>query len=394
MINSTMNKNEIKQVKEAIDISEQIRSNQDTLETTLQDYMNSDSSSFATLYEKLNNSERINEISANVVEFDAKASLNSVRRKIKRENRKRMMKLFVKVASAAAAGVVTIVFLLSILDRDRNQVVYNYESQPVIPEDIKVPTLIDDLGNLEELEKFADVVASSEIQVDTKSNKISYVGINNDVPEVVTVYNELVMPSKYIYTLELSDGSEVIVNAGSKIKYPTTFTDSLRIVELSGEAFFNITKSDKPFIVRTKGMDIKVYGTTFNVNTYNDKTEAVLLSGSIGATIGEKEIMMVPNEMLVVEDSNVTISKVNPKNFVNWMESDFDYRRREMEDVLKDISRWYGIVINTKMDISNITVSLYSSRNKDLLSVLELIELSAEVKFVREGGNIYSLVEN
>lgn len=394
-----MNKENIDYTEKAFKISDQIMTQNDLKEVgndeILTDFVSNDYESASSLLEKLSDEERVMKYSDIAKNFNEKESLRKVGEKIRKTKLRRVQIKILKVVSSAIAGVLAISFMLNIIFEDRNQVVHNFQAQPLIPAEIKVPTIIDNLGNVAALEELPILEEYADFSVDVESKRLSYEKIALIEKNQEEIYNELVMPSKFIYTLVLADGSEVIVNAGSKIKYPTHFNDSVRVVELSGEAFFNVAKSDKPFIVKTDKMEIKVYGTKFNVNTYNNKTEAVLLSGSIGARVGSDEILLEPNEMLVYDNANnITVSEVIGGDFIRWIESDFDYRNRNIIDVLKDISRWYGVEINSKVDLSNTNVTLYSSRSEDILSILELIEMSADVKFLNEGGNLYSLIED
>lgn len=389
-----MGKDKIKQAQKALDISEQFRDNFESIDATVKEYIETDIYSALRLSEKLTDLDRGKKFTGFANEFDSESSAKRVMSKINKAKRRMLFVKYTKAVIASASAVLAIVFMLRVVEKDRSQVVLNFTPQPVIPMEIIVPTLIDHLGNVSALEEESfnqsEDISFRKIDIDSKKLSYSKAEATNDS----TIYNELIMPSKFIYTLALADGSEVIVNAGSKIKYPTQFNDSVRVVELSGEAYFNIEKSDKPFIVKTNGMEIRVYGTRFNINTYNNKTEAVLLSGSIGATVNDEEYMLTPNEMIVYnEDENVELSTVMAEDYIFWINSDFDYRKREMGDVLKDISRWYGIEITTEVDIDKINISLYSSRNRDVLSMLKLIEVSADVKFIREGGNIFRLVK-
>ncbi len=108
----------------------------------------------------------------------------------------------------------------------------------------------------------------------------------------VTEYNTLITPRGGEYTLFLSDGTEVILNSGSKLKYPVVFNHNNREVELEGEAFFRVTKSKKsPFIVKTNDVNVTVYGTVFNVSAYNNENliQTTLIEGSVGVSLNDSQ---------------------------------------------------------------------------------------------------------
>ena len=143
----------------------------------------------------------------------------------------------------------------------------------------------------------------------SESSKIIYTA--NPNAETATP-NKLIVPlgaEKYI--LQLSDGTIVKMNVGSELTFPSVFTGDHRIVELSGEAYFDVTKKKKtPFIVRTDKYDIEVLGTQFDVDAYPDQTvfETTLMKGSVKVTsqhFPEQTITLKPHHKAYVKDGKV-----------------------------------------------------------------------------------------
>ena len=83
-------------------------------------------------------------------------------------------------------------------------------------------------------------------------------------------FNVITVPQGGEYKLILADGTQVWLNSGSSLKYPVAFVKDSRQVDLNGEAYFEVTKDSRPFIVRTFDMDIKVLGTSFNISAYGN----------------------------------------------------------------------------------------------------------------------------
>ena len=111
-------------------------------------------------------------------------------------------------------------------------------------------------------------------------NRVTYEG-RDSVQELI--YNTLIVPAGYTYNVELIDGSEVILNAGSRLRYPVAGNGEIREVELNGEAYFKVTKSSLPFIVKMSDSFVKVYGTEFNANNDGEgDIEVVLVKGRVG----------------------------------------------------------------------------------------------------------------
>lgn len=112
----------------------------------------------------------------------------------------------------------------------------------------------------------------------------------DDAGEAEAVYNELIVPVGGEYRLVLADGSVVYMNSASRLKYPVRFTGGERLVELEGEAYFEVTKNEAhPFVVRTKRLDVTVLGTGFNVMAYRKdaRTEVTLVNGKVDVTSGK-----------------------------------------------------------------------------------------------------------
>src|SRR5690606_37784645 len=145
----------------------------------------------------------------------------------------------------------------------------------------------------------------------------------DNVSEEKLVYNTLNVPKGRQFSIELSDGTQVHLNAGSSIKYPITFLPKeQRQVFLTGEAFFEVAHDPNvPFIVNTQQLDVKVYGTTFNITNYpeDESSEVVLLEGSVSLMdegsvgVARDEVFLEPGfkgECNKVE-SKITKEKVN-----------------------------------------------------------------------------------
>ncbi|HTQ26621.1 MAG TPA: FecR family protein [Puia sp.] len=189
------------------------------------------------------------------------------------------------------------------------------------------------------------------------------------------VQNEISTRNGSKRTLFLPDGTQVWMNAGSKITYERNFGDNLREVVLTGEAFFDVVhNAEKPFIIHTAKMDIKVLGTRFSVKSYpNDKTsEASLFRGSIEVSIHDRpneKIILKPNEKIVVANDDSTLehrtnadhhlsSKEEPLVSISrptyeaktgavietsWMEGRLIFQDEEFGDLARQMERWYGI---------------------------------------------------
>lgn len=172
------------------------------------------------------------------------------------------------------------------------------------------------------------------------------------LPEQLTETASAVLsvPQGGQYQITLADGSKVWLNAGSTLSYPIRFDQSERIVELQGEAYFEVAHRQQPFLVKSKDQVIEVLGTRFNVNAYSDESLAktTLQSGSIQIRVSEtnQEALLSPNQQAVLSGQTLQIATVDPLEAIAWKEGFFVFDNIRLEDAMTQISRWYNVDIH------------------------------------------------
>lgn len=206
--------------------------------------------------------------------------------------------------------------------------------------------------------------------------------------------NKLIIPSGYTYTVFLADGTEIMLNAGSTLKYPVNFTEGIRRVELSGEAFFKVAESQQPFIVRMGDCEVKVYGTQFNVHARTGSNlEVVLVEGSIGfATEGRQEVKMVPGQLVSYnrEENELDIRDVDPKDYTLWTENMFVFKNRSLTRVLAELGVWYGIKITYGPELENIKLTLITNKDTSMEEAFGFITEITGIKIIKTGDMEYT----
>lgn len=301
------------------------------------------------------------------------------------------------ISSIVAAIAILSLFIYYTNIKDGNVVADNIETEIIVRnkvENIKsrVPTLILNSGIGVNLMEIKNLENNDDIK-SISNNNIVYA---KTTEQEVIKYNTLVIPSMYTYTVILSDSSEVIVSANSKLTYPVNFSGDYRDVELDGGAFFKVKKSDKPFRVKVKGIEVNVYGTEFNINSYNENTvKTILLSGSIGVKYREKgemeEIEIKPNQEFYINTvSEITklYSDVNIEKHRAWIDGFFRYDEEPICDLLEDLSNWYGVSFKYLLsEINDIDITAYMSRDMSIDDLLKMIEVISNVKFIKNGEN-------
>ncbi|MBI9059053.1 MAG: DUF4974 domain-containing protein [Labilibaculum sp.] len=207
------------------------------------------------------------------------------------------------------------------------------------------------------------------------------------------VSKEMYTPKGVRANFELEDGTKVWLNSNSNLKYSYDFKS--RNIELDGEAYFEVAHDKElPFIVSSRGLKVKVLGTTFNVNTYEkNKIETTLLEGSvelINDSNNSKPTILKPGERAIYQDdkSEMPTSKVDTKYITAWKDGYILFRDTPMKDVITSLERWYGVDISIK----NPTIYQYSFtanlRDKNLPQILDLIRLSSPIGYKINGKNV------
>ena len=225
----------------------------------------------------------------------------------------------------------------------------------------------------------------------------SVTGLNYTMAKVQgeeLVYNTMRIPVGGFYQLALSDGSKVWLNSMTELRFPVAFTGEERKVYLTGEAYFEVAPDSKhPFIVVTEeGMEVKVYGTEFNMNTYqHGVVQTVLVSGKVGIRVNAtgKEVMLAPRQMAEYSEKTgmVRVEDTDPYRYIAWKDGEFVFERETIEEIMERLGRWYDVKVfyeNESLKQKRFTGVI--SRYEDIEQVLRLIEGPATLRFEVKGN--------
>lgn len=208
-------------------------------------------------------------------------------------------------------------------------------------------------------------------------------------------FNELEVPRGGEYKVRLADGTLVYLNSATRMKYPVKFDEKERKVYLSGEAYFEVAKDpERPFFVEMEGVEVRVYGTSFNVNTHQKgNIQTVLVKGSIGVKVlsSGMESMIRPGQMAEFKQGNtkVDVKDVNVAVYTDWKDGIFRFENQRLEDILAVLSNWYDMnVFYQTVSVKELHFSGYMERYKDVSVILEAITLSTGVTFSIQGKTI------
>lgn len=208
------------------------------------------------------------------------------------------------------------------------------------------------------------------------------------------IYNTMRIPVGGFYQLALSDGSKVWLNSMTEFRFPVAFTGEERKVYLTGEAYFEVAPNSKhPFIVVTEeGMEVKVYGTEFNMNTYqHGVVQTVLIRGKVGIRVNAtgKEVMLAPRQMAEYSEKTgmVRVEDTDPYRYIAWKDGEFVFERETIEEIMERLGRWYDVKVfyeNESLKQKRFTGVI--SRYEDIEQVLRLIEGPATLRFEVKGN--------
>ncbi len=207
---------------------------------------------------------------------------------------------------------------------------------------------------------------------------LEYKNANSSIAKKIA-YNTLTTPNGHKFTLVLSDGTKVYMNAGSALQYPESFAGTERLVKLAGEAYFEVAHDSKsPFRVQVRNQIIEDIGTSFNVYAYADEsfTSVTLVEGSVKVKTKVSEAIIKPGQNATTTDGSNHIS-VKPADFESelaWRSDLFHFEDVQLSAVLKQISRWYDLEIEYEGAIPSKTINgeIYRNMNgKQILSILK-----------------------
>lgn len=208
-------------------------------------------------------------------------------------------------------------------------------------------------------------------------------------------HHTLIIPRGGEFRVVLADGTVVWLNSESEFTYPVSFSDTTREVALKGEGYFEVAKDKKPFKVRVNDVEVKVYGTRFNVNGYDPRqVQTVLVSGRVGVKSllqGAKEQMIRPNEMAEVDTKTgeCTVMEVDASAYVAWKEGYFSFEGERLEQIMEKLGRWYDVeVVFADDELRAQRFSGRVDRSQDFQGVLNLLQRTLLVKFEVEGNKI------
>lgn len=204
--------------------------------------------------------------------------------------------------------------------------------------------------------------------------------------------NTISVPRGGKYQLVLADGTKIWLNAASSLKFPAAFSGSERVVELTGEAYFEVAHNAKqPFKVKTAGQVVQDLGTRFNVNSYTDEDgiATTLVEGSVKIYDTKGQTLLRPGQQYLLKTSGISEIKndVDIDEITAWKNGMFQFDNANIQTIMRQVARWYDIDVEFKGPVPDYTYHGKISRNSNASQVLKILALSG-INFTIEGRTI------
>lgn len=195
------------------------------------------------------------------------------------------------------------------------------------------------------------------------------------------------------YSVTLPDGTQVWLNSESSVKYPVAFSSSERIIELHGEAYFEVKPNKEiPFKVKSSNQVVEVLGTSFNVSAYSDESmiKTTLVEGSVRVQYNGENIQLAAGQQAQVRKQNQTLHAVEAdiEEAIAWKNGYFRFKDETIGSVMRKIARWYNVDVVFRGNITKEKFNGTISRSKEIEEVIEMLEATRVLHLNIEEGRV------
>jgi transmembrane sensor len=308
---------------------------------------------------------------------------------IRNYKKRRLITRFVTVAAVSLIAIISTFFVLQMKNATHQNSLIEHDmfvGQTLPEEEIYLIT-----GN-----KKTKLLQNSHIGL-TEDGKATISDSSNTKKELVlarTELNRLVVPYGKRTYITLADGSEVWLNSGTQLDFPSEFNGKTREIHVDGEIYIDVVPNEKmPFIVHAQEMHIRVMGTSFNLSAYRDdvKKTIVLVEGKVTVEHGERKLAeLFPNEKIDVSENTVSKELVNTSEYISWKKGVLEFNETPMSEILKKVGRYYNVQFEGatagKLNDQTLSGKLFLSNNLD--SVMTSVSILSSTIYRRENNKI------
>lgn len=227
------------------------------------------------------------------------------------------------------------------------------------------------------------LITDGVIPLENKDGSVTYRPANSAI-----FYHTISTHKGMDYQLTLTDGSKVWLDAMSSIHFPTSFPGNERVVEVTGQAYFEVAKdASKPFKVRSGEQTIEVLGTHFNVNAHDGNIKTTLLEGSVKIASS----ILKPGQQAINNNGQISLhNDADIEEVMAWKNGQFYFDGASIEVIMQQLERWYDIDVQYEGKVKEVFV-VDIPRKLPVSKILVLLEKTKQVEFVIEGNRIMVL---
>ena len=229
--------------------------------------------------------------------------------------------------------------------------------------------------------------------IKTADGSINFKTIERERKNQTSRQNQLITPPGGKYMLTLADGTKVWLNASSRLSFPSFFTGNQRLVELEGEAYFEVAQNkSQPFLVKAKGTNVEVLGTAFNMMAYLDEanTKTTLIEGAIRVNYKNVSKQLKPGLQAITNSFEpIRVVTADMKDALSWKDGYFYFKDEPLISIMRKLQRWYNIevIYHPKANKYQTFGGMISSDNY-ISNILSIMELTDNVHFKIEGRRV------
>ncbi|WP_040540547.1 FecR family protein [Pedobacter arcticus] len=220
--------------------------------------------------------------------------------------------------------------------------------------------------------------------------------------DVAITYNTISTPKGGQYQIDLPDGTKVWLNAASSLKYPIQFKTNERIVELSGEGYFEVAKDkSRPFKVITAMQQVEVLGTHFNINSYSDEpsVKTTLLEGKVSVfplytnkkkgNPDTQHAILKPNQQSVMIDQQIKVLAIDAQTVIDWRNGEFIFNDEPIKTAMRKLARWYDVDVVYEGNFDDIYFGGSFSKFVNLNESVKILESTNKLRCKIIGRRVY-----
>ena len=234
------------------------------------------------------------------------------------------------------------------------------------------------------------------IFVDEPTQKINFektvpLGHTSFIDAYIPHAKTVIIPRGKLYKITLSDGSEVWLNADSRLTFPSHFVGDKRMVSLEGEAYFKVAKDPRhPFIVKCGEIETMVLGTEFNIRSYNNQPEVALISGSVAVKDSrDHTFTLTPGQAVTLFDEGFQAREIDTEYYKKWREGMFYFEEASLLEVMCEIGRWYNVNINiVDPELNDYKLHFAADREESISQIIQYLACLSYLDISKKGNLI------